>query len=132
MKVIHTPHPKQPQIEAVIPNSGGSASGESSKPSEKDTAPFTHPYTLFNLYAQSISLNKLSYYGEGNDTLQTDASLFGMTQTIVGANAIKPVYEWAAIRKLNLSLLGEINGRFVAIRGRTCTTSVPRFPTHGI
>ncbi len=128
MKLIHTPHPKQPQIEAVIPNSGGSASGESSKPSEKDTAPFTHPYTLFNLYAQSISLNKLSYYGEGNDTLQTDASLFGMTQTIVGANAIKPVYEWAAIRKLNLALLGEINGRFVSIRGKT-GQSVPSIET---
>ena len=40
-----------------------------------------------------------------------------MTQTIVGVNVIKPVYEWAAIRKLNLSLLGEMNGRFVNIRG---------------
>jgi hypothetical protein len=43
--------------------------------------------------------------------------VFGMTQTIVGANAIKPVYEWPAIRGLNLALLGEINGRFVDIRG---------------
>lgn len=119
MKMIHTPHPAKPTIKAVVPTSGGSAAAESSKASEKDTAPFTHPYALFNLYAQTISLNKLSYYGEGNDTLQTDASLFGMTQTIVGANAIKPLYEWAAIRKLNLALLGEINGRFASIRGRT-------------
>jgi hypothetical protein len=114
MKLVHTPHPKQPTIEAVVPTPG-----ESSKPGDntKDTAPFTHPYALFNLYAQTTSLNKLNYFGEGNDSTLAGASLFGMTQTIVGANAIKPVYEWAAIRKLNLALLGEINGRFVSIRG---------------
>jgi hypothetical protein len=114
MKLIHTPHPKQPQIEVVT------STGESAKASdkEKEVAPFTHPYTLFNLYAQTISLNKLNYFGEGNDSSLAGASLFGMTQTIVGANAIKPVYEWAAIRKLNLALLGEINGRFVDIRGK--------------
>lgn len=114
MKLVHTPHPKQPTIEAVIP-----APAESSKPSDnaKDTVPLTHPYALFNLYAQTTSLNKLNYFGLGNDTLLADKSLFGMTQTIVGANAIKPVYEWEAIRRLNLALLGEINGRFVSIRG---------------
>ena len=115
MKLVHTPHPKQPIIEVV-----SATSGESSKASDKtkDTAPFTHPYALFNLYAQTISLNKLNYFGEGNDTTLAGASLFGMTQTIVGANAIKPVYEWSAIRKLNLAPLGEINGRFVSIRDR--------------
>src|SRR5260370_366753 len=40
-----------------------------------------------------------------------------MSETIVGINAIKPVYELEPIRKLNLALLGEINGRFVNIRG---------------
>ena len=114
MKLVHTPHPKQPVIEVDTPTPG-----DSSKASDntKDTTPFTHPYALFNLYAQTISLNKLNYFGEGNDTTLAGASLFGMTQTIVGANAIKPVYEWAAIRKLNLALLGEINGRFVSVRG---------------
>ncbi len=76
-----------------------------------------HPFTVFNLYAQSISLNKLNYFGEGNNSSLRDASVFGMTQTVVGANVTKPVYEWAAISKLNLSLFGEINGRFVNIRG---------------
>jgi hypothetical protein len=125
MKLIHTPHPKQPQIEVVTPMSGESAKANDKS---KDSAPFTHPYTLFNFYAQSISLNKLNYFGEGNDTTLAGASLFGMTQTIVGANAIKPIYEWAAIRKLNLALLGEINGRFVSIRGRT-GQSVPSIET---
>ncbi len=114
MKLIHTPHPPRPIIEVSTPTPG-----EASKQpnNAKESAPFTHPYTVFNLYAQSTSLNKLNYFGEGNDTLLTGASVFGMTQTIVGANAMKPVFEWAAIRKLNLALLGEINGRFVSIRG---------------
>ena len=50
-----------------------------------------HPYTLFNLYAQSISLDQLFYYGLGPNSLQANASVFGMTQTIAGANAIVPV-----------------------------------------
>jgi hypothetical protein len=114
MKLIHTPHPTRPTIEVVVPTAGQAPKETDSK---KESAPFTHPYAVFNLYAQSTSLNKLNYFGEGNDTLLTGASLFGMTQTIVGANAIKPVYELTAIRKLNLALLGEINGRFVDIRG---------------
>jgi len=114
MKLVHTPHPAKSPIVVTEPGDGA-ASATAPKP--KTSAPFTHPYTVFNLYAQSISLNKLNYFGEGNDTSLAGASLFGMTQTIVGANAIKPVYELAAIRKLNLSLQGEINGRFVSIRG---------------
>jgi len=125
MKMIHTPHPKQPMIEAVTPTLGESAKATDNT---KDLAPFTHPYALFNLYAQTTSLNKLNYFGEGNDTTLTGASLFGMTQTIVGANAIKPVYEWGAIRKLNLALLGEINARFVSVRGKG-GQSVPSIET---
>ena len=93
MTMVHTPHPATPQIHA------------------------THPYTVFNFYAQSISLNKLNFFGLGNDTTLSGKSLFGMSQTIVGVSAIKPVFELAAIRWLNLSLLGEVNGRFVDIRG---------------
>ncbi len=114
MKLVHTPHPAKSPIVVTEPGDGAASA---TVPKPKTSAPFTHPYTVFNLYAQSISLNKLNYFGEGNDTTLAGASLFGMTQTIVGANAIKPVYELAAIRKLNLSFQGEINGRFVSIRG---------------
>src|SRR5437870_10366076 len=93
MKMIHTPHPATPRIQA------------------------THPYTVFNFYAQSISLNKLNFFGLGNDTALPGKSLFGMSQTIVGASAIKPVFELPVIHWLNLALLGEVNGRFVSIRG---------------
>jgi len=104
MKMVHTPHPAKPQIRA------------------------THPYTVFNFYAQSISLNKLNFFGLGNDTALPGKSLFGMSQTIVGASAIKPVFELPVIHWLNLALLGEVNGRFVSIRGEQ-GQSVPSIET---
>jgi hypothetical protein len=103
MKIIHTP---VVSIKPVV-----------LKPGQKPPTLAIHPYTVFNVYAQSISLNKLNFFGLGNTTSVAGKSLFGMQETIVGANAIKPVTEWAAIRKLNLSLLGEVNGRFVDLRG---------------
>jgi len=109
MKMIHTP---PVVITPVIP------SGESgTAPPKKKPKPLVHPYTVFNLYAQSVSLNKLIFYGLGNDSSLAGESLFGMRETIVGANVIKPVFEWPAISRLNLALLGEANGRFVNIRG---------------
>jgi hypothetical protein len=94
----------------------------SSTPGEKPEKPKkhevrVHPFTVYNLYAQAISLNKLNYFGLGNDASLAGASVFGMTQTIVGGNVTKPVYELPALRKLNLSLFAEVNGRFVDLRG---------------
>jgi hypothetical protein len=66
---------------------------------------------VFHLFAQSISLNKLSYFGEGPNTSDTARAYFGMRETVVGTNAVWPVFS-----KLNLSLYGEANGRFVEMR----------------
>jgi len=112
MTMVHTPHSNINPIKVTIP-------GESSDKDQKSTrAPsFTHPYTVFNLYAQTISLNQLNYFGLGNDTVLAGKSLFGMSQTVVGGSVIKPVFEFASIRWLNLALLGEVNGRFLSIRG---------------
>jgi hypothetical protein len=118
MKMVHTP--KQPAIKVVIPAPGETTPTKPAAkkpPIHNPTINLVHPYTVVNLYAQAISLNKLNYFGLGNDTTLADASVFGMTQTIVGANVIKPVFEWASISKLNLALMGEANGRFVSIRG---------------
>ena len=120
MKMIHTP--KGPGVKVVIPTAGD-GTHEKKKP-----VSLVHPYTVFNLYAQVLSLNKLNYFGLGNDSTLAGASVFGMTQTIVGANAVKPVFEWAAIRRLNLALVGEVNGRFVGIRGDS-GQSVPSIET---
>jgi hypothetical protein len=108
LKLIHTP--VQP-IHVSMPGPGGQAP----KPQKHEVR--VHPFTVYNLYAQAISLNKLNYFGLGNDTSLLGASVFGMTQTIVGGNVTKPVIELPALSKLNLSLFGEMNGRFVDIRG---------------
>ncbi|MGA2355149.1 MAG: hypothetical protein ABSG02_11670 [Terriglobales bacterium] len=114
MKMIHTP---REQIHVIIPVVPQPGEAPPPKPAKKRPINLVHPYTVFNLYAQSISLNKINYYGLGNDSTQAGASVFGMTQTMVGGSVIKPVFEWPAISKLNLALLGEANGRFVSLRG---------------
>jgi hypothetical protein len=68
-------------------------------------------HTVFGLYAQAVSLNKLAYFGLGPSTTRAERSYFGMTQTIVGGNVVKPFSG-----RLNASLYGEANGRFVDIR----------------
>ena len=86
-------------------------------PRKKPMINLVHPYTIVNLYAQTISLSKVNYFGLGNDTTLAGASVFGMRETVIGGSIVKPIYELSAIRRLNLSLLGEVNGRFVKLRG---------------
>jgi len=65
---------------------------------------------VINLYAQTITLNKVTYFGLGPNTPEAGRSFFGMRQTIVGASAVKP---FAA--RLSAAFYGEMNGRFVDI-----------------
>jgi hypothetical protein len=113
MKMIHTP---VIQIKPIIPMTGGTPQSAPERRTEQSKLT-VHPYTVLNLYAQSISLNKLYFFGLGNASPLAGQSVFGMTQTIVGGNVVKPVYEWPAITGLKLALLGEVNGRFVNLRG---------------
>ena len=113
LKLIHTP------VEPIVVTKP-SAGAPEKKP--KKHVIQEHAFTVFNLYAQAISLNKLNYFGLGNDSSLAGASVFGMTQTIVGANVTKPVFELPALSKLNLSLFGEINGRFASIRSESSST----------
>jgi hypothetical protein len=66
---------------------------------------------LFNLYAESTSLNHLDFYGLGPDTIPVGKTSFGMTETIAGANAILP------LNHFGLSLTVELNGRMPQLRG---------------
>jgi hypothetical protein len=100
LKLVHTP-------EKPIPVSFG-------PPTSKANPTELQEHSVINLYAQAISLNKLTYFGLGPATTAAGRSFYGMTQTIVGASAVKPFYE-----KLNASLYGEINGRFVSLRETT-------------
>lgn len=73
---------------------------------------------VFNLYAQSISLNKLTFFGLGQGTTASGRSFYGMTEHIVGGSAIRPIYE-----RLNMGFYGEVNGRAVDIRPSTGQSS---------
>jgi len=81
------------------------------KPKIKSNLTELPEHTVVNLYTQAISLNKVTYFGLGPATTVADRSFFGMREIISGANVVKPIYSpW------NISLLGEVNGRFVDIR----------------
>lgn len=81
-------------------------------PSTKKPKLAVHEYPVFNLYAQAISLNKLTYFGLGPASMLDGRSFFGMLETILGTNVIWPVW-----KRFNVSIYGEANGRFVDIRG---------------
>jgi hypothetical protein len=77
----------------------------------KKQAPFFHVSSLFNLYAETTSLNKVYYYGLGPNTPPTAQTAFGITQTIAGGSAIVP------LGRAGLSLYAELNGRIPQLRG---------------
>lgn len=88
------------------------------KPTIKSNLTELPEHTVVNLYAQAISLNKLTFFGLGPATTESGRSYFGMREIIVGSNVVKPIFP-----KLNVSLLGEINGRFVDIRSSNGNSS---------
>jgi hypothetical protein len=71
-----------------------------------------HP--VLGLYAQAISLNKLTYFGLGPFATEAGRSFYGMREVIAGGSGVKPIYE-----PLKISLYGEVNGRFVSLRPST-------------
>jgi hypothetical protein len=80
-------------------------------PKQQASIDLVHEYPVINVYAQSISLNNIDYYGLGNSTSREAESVFGMQQTIVGASATVPVPKLKSV-----SVFGEMNGRFVNLR----------------
>ena len=66
---------------------------------------------VINLYVQTITLNKITYFGLGPNTTEAGRSFFGMRQTIAGSSVVKPFYA-----RLSAAVYGEMNGRFVDIR----------------
>jgi hypothetical protein len=71
---------------------------------------------LFNLYAETTSLNHIDFYGLGRNTLPAGRSGFGLTETIAGVSAIVPT------RVPGFSLYAELNGRVPRVRpGGTST-----------
>lgn len=108
-------------IDGVVSSNGSWRTGVYGKMVYTKIEPGTttiRPYPIFNVYAQAISLKKIAYYGLGPNTTRDDQTFFGIRETIVGANVIYPIF-----KPLNLALLGEVNGRFVDIRGSSGNSS---------
>ena len=103
MKIVRT------GVAAPVVSSGGSAQPAAS------AGAGIHPYPVIDVYAQTISLPTLAYFGIGPDTARDAKAYFGMRQTIIGASVIYPIAAGAA-GPLNLALLGEINNRLVDIK----------------
>jgi hypothetical protein len=79
-----------------------------------NTQPVGLQSPVFHLYAQTISLNKIDYFGLGPSTLPAGRSFYGMRETIPGINIWWPIYQPSMAE---VSLFGELNGHLVAIRG---------------
>jgi hypothetical protein len=75
-------------------------------------------YPAFHAYAQTISLNQIGFFGLGPSTSDTARSWFGMRETIVGGNVV-----WPLAKRFPISLFGEANGRFVALRAENGQSS---------
>jgi hypothetical protein len=77
---------------------------------------------LFNFYSQSISLNRVDFYGLGPNTTPFTHTTYGFSENITGASAAIPFTgSWSATR---LAIVAELNGRFPSVRPGT-TSSIP-------
>ena len=84
------------------------------KPQIKSNLTELPEHPVYNLYAEAISLNKVTFFGLGPFTTLAGRTYFGMREVVLGGSVVKPV-----LAKWNVSLLGEVNGRFVSIRPST-------------
>jgi len=111
LKFVHTPN-------------NGIGVGFGTPPPVNDNLTELPEHSVINLYAQAISLNKLTYFGLGPGTTLAGRTFYGMTETIVGASAVKPdIYQ-----RLNVGVYAEVNGRIVNLRPRSGQQS----PTIGV
>jgi hypothetical protein len=82
-------------------------------------AALPRPYPTLTIYAQITSLPTVAYYGLGNDTAASDRTLFAERQSTIGSRIVWPIGRSGFFNRLNPSLIGELNGRWVQIGGST-------------
>jgi hypothetical protein len=82
----------------------------------KKQSPLFHSAPVFNVYAETDSLQRLDYYGLGPNTLPTAQAAFGFTETIAGASTVVPLGAAA------VSFTGEVNGRIPQLRSASSAT----------
>jgi hypothetical protein len=103
MKLVHTP-----ETSGVIVAAPGTAAGG---------APILpREFAVIDLFAQSISLDTINFFGVGPDTTENGRTVYGESQSIVGGTIVYPLGRVAALNRLRAALIGGVTGRFVDVR----------------
>jgi hypothetical protein len=73
-----------------------------------------HAAPLFHLYTQSISLNRVDYFGLGPASTPLTHTTFGFSENITGADMALPIS--ISGKSPVIAILAELNGRFPSVR----------------
>jgi hypothetical protein len=73
-----------------------------------------HVAPLFHLYSQSISLNRVDYFGLGPQTTPLTHTTYGFSENITGADMAFPIS--ISGKPPVFAILAELNGRFPSLR----------------
>jgi hypothetical protein len=73
-----------------------------------------HAAPLFHLYTQSISLNRVDYFGLGPASTPLTHTTFGFSENITGADMALPIS--ISGKSPVIAVLAELNGRFPSVR----------------
>ena len=73
-----------------------------------------HVAPLFHLYSQSISLNRVDYFGLGPATTRLSQTTFGFSENVTGADMAFPIS--ISGKSPVIAIVAEFNGRFPSLR----------------
>ena len=101
-------------IDAVATGSGSWRAGGYMKAYRLPSGSVYRVAPLLNFYSQSISLNRVDYFGLGPNTTDLTHTTFGFSENITGMHAAIPIDRF--LRPAKLAIVAEFNGRFPSIR----------------
>ena len=73
-----------------------------------------HSAPLYYLYSQSISLNRVDYFGLGPSTTTATHTTFGFSENVTGVQAVLPIS--LHDKPPEFAIVAELNGRFPSVR----------------
>lgn len=105
MKFIHTP-----ETSGVVVAPAGTGS--------RPTRIAPREFTVFDVSAQSISLESLSYFGAGPHSLESGRARYAEAQTIVGGGVTIPLGSRRVLAPLNPAIVAGVHARFLDVMSR--------------
>jgi len=101
-------------IDAVATMNGSWRTGGYLKAYKLPAGSSYHVAPLYHLYSQSISLNRVDYFGLGPQTTPFTHTTFGFSENVTGADMALPIS--FSGKPPVLAILAELNGRFPSLR----------------